>query len=260
MTGRSDGSIVTASSPISSMLCVFRNGRAWSVRNPLIAFSAACWQWNTAASLNGGSAALATSAARASSEALRSQERVSTKTAGSLAKEDPPFTNDRCGQGGDHAESLLERPACPDQHVCGDASAAEDLVGQAGAPALGRRVVRHDEEDVVIAVRPGLATRSRAEEVHALRLVGGNKPTEQLRQRRIAHPVRDLGHEIILPARVKNGSPPHEARMVESPHFRELDHLAQLRPLDAPRLRGIAGQSWARWSSSRKWGDSTTSP
>ncbi len=30
--------------------------------------------------------------------------------------------------------------------------------------------------------------------------------------------------------------------MVESSHKRELDHLAQLRPLDAPSLRGIAGQ------------------
>jgi hypothetical protein len=34
-----------------------------------------------------------------------------------------------------------------DQHVGGDAGAAEDLVRQAGAPALGRRVVRHDEQD-----------------------------------------------------------------------------------------------------------------
>ncbi len=30
--------------------------------------------------------------------------------------------------------------------------------------------------------------------------------------------------------------------MVESSHLRELDHLAQLRPLDPSRLRGIAGQ------------------
>jgi hypothetical protein len=87
-------------------------------------------------SRSGGSALNSWVPARRSLAALASQDLVST-TRGSGGIEQLALAKHGGRQRGLEAESAVEALTGPDEHVGGNASAPEDLVGQSAAPRLG---------------------------------------------------------------------------------------------------------------------------
>jgi len=65
----------------------------------------------------------------------------------------------------------VEPSARADHRVHGGSDAPQRAVGQAAISLFRRRIVRHDDEQVVVAVRPAVAPGDRAEQVNALRPV-----------------------------------------------------------------------------------------
>ena len=60
----------------------------------------------------------------------------------------------------------------PNEHVHGHSKPPENLVGKAALSPVGRGVIGHDQENIVVAVRTGLAPGLRPEEVDSLGLIG----------------------------------------------------------------------------------------
>jgi hypothetical protein len=197
--------------PSSSMLCVFLKGSSCNARRALSAFSAACCAWNATSPHRAACGApTSRSAARRSSSALASQARASSSRASSGGMEEAAFPDDGARERRLEPLAALEPRPRTDQNVGRHARAPQDLVGESGAPAFRWGVVRHDEQEVVVAVRPDLSARPGAEEVHAFRLVGGDEPAKQFRQRRIAQPVGGIGHRFQArpPSKIAGPCPP----------------------------------------------------
>jgi hypothetical protein len=95
--------------------------------------------------------------------------------------QEAPLAEDGAGERGLETLATVEPTPGAHQDVGRDAGPTQHLVGEPGAPAIGCSVVRHDDQEVVVAVRPSLAARPGAEEIYPLRPVGRNEPAEQLR-------------------------------------------------------------------------------
>src|SRR6202521_2447403 len=163
------------------MLWVFRNVCPCQVRKALSAFSAACWQWNRASPAKPGSAAARSAAARRSRSALTSQARVSATNSGSGGcMEQRSLPQHGCWQRRRHAAAALERRARPDDDVRRGPHPPKRIVGEPAPLMVRRGVVRHHDQHIVIAVRPGLAARLRAEEVDPLRPIGVHETAHDL--------------------------------------------------------------------------------
>ena len=67
-------------------------------------------------------------------------------------------------------EPTIKGLACPDQDIGRSAGAAERLIGQPALFSLRRGLIRDDYHEVVIAIRPSIASGLGAEQVDALRL------------------------------------------------------------------------------------------
>ncbi len=76
--------------------------------------------------------------------------------------------------------ATLESAAQPHVNVNGR-QAPQRLVGACGPKELGRRIiVRHDEQDIVIAVRPSFASGHGAEQIDPLRVINAHEPLDYL--------------------------------------------------------------------------------
>src|SRR5439155_4921645 len=79
--------------------------------------------------------------------------------------------------------------------INGRSDAHRHTVSKAAVSPLRRRFVRHDNEQVVVAVRPVVAPRGGAEQVYAFRLVRRNEPADHLGEFRL--PFEDgVGHVL----------------------------------------------------------------
>src|SRR5437773_3126094 len=103
----------------------------------------------------GGSAARSTSAARRSAAAFLNHARLSLTRAGSCRIELLALSFDGTGKGRRHSQPLLEVAFDPNDHVgCGPGS-PEHSIRETAPPPFGRRIVRNDEKQIVIAVGSG---------------------------------------------------------------------------------------------------------
>lgn len=73
----------------------------------------------------------------------------------------------------------------PNQNVRSSRYTPANLVGQTTSAPVQRRVVGNDDQQVVVAVRSGLAAGVRAEKVDALRPIGLHQAADDLAELRI---------------------------------------------------------------------------
>ena len=110
--------------------------------------------------------------------------------------------------------SAFEVAAGPYKDIGRDARPAEGLVSEPAGATVGRSIIGHHHQDVEIAVRSGVATRVRAEQVNALRRVRLTETLDDFTEFRSRdYPIRD-GTPFPSP-----GNPPTTASR-ESTHVR----------------------------------------
>jgi hypothetical protein len=114
---------------------------------------------------------------------LASQDLVSS-IRGSGSIEQLALAKDGRRERGLEDASAVEALTGPDEHVGGNAGAPEGLVGQSAAPTLRRGRIRDDEEQIVIAVEPGVSARPRTEEIDPFGLVDGDETANDFGQAR----------------------------------------------------------------------------
>src|ERR1039458_246712 len=137
-------------------------------------------------SVNGGSACNSYWAAARSLPPFESQARTSATRAGSCRMEESSLANDSGRQGRGQMQAAIELAGGPNQHVGGNPGAPERNIGSAAAAEFGWRVVRHDDHNVVVAVRPGVSPGNGTEQVDALRTVRFHQTAHHLGQSGIA--------------------------------------------------------------------------
>jgi hypothetical protein len=72
-----------------------------------------------------------------------------------------------------------------DERVHSGPRAPQRLVRESALPAFERRIVPDHEQQIVVTVGVGIAPSVRAEEIDALRGVGGDQPANHLGESRI---------------------------------------------------------------------------
>src|ERR1039457_2972136 len=100
--------------------------------------------------------------------------------------EQSSLANDSSRQGRGQVQPAIELAGGPNQHVGRNPGAPERHIGSATAAECWRCVVRHDDHNVVVAVRPGVTPGDGTEDVDALRAVRFHQTAHHLGQNRIA--------------------------------------------------------------------------
>src|SRR2546425_9525992 len=149
-----------------AMSCVRPNSVCCVTSTAFRAFSAACCAWKQGAPNKGPVWRAMRSATARSSSAFASHCRASARrTSSGFLVEDHPFLPCRIGEPADHCLALFELILADDPRLGCDAVAAEEVVESMAILApLGGGQGTNDDKQVVIAVRPGVPTRPRAEE------------------------------------------------------------------------------------------------
>lgn len=79
-------------------------------------------------------------------------------------------------------QSALKLASRPDVNINRGPQTPQSVIGAGWAKELRWGIVRHDQQDIVVAVGAGFAACHRAEEVDALRMVCRDKPLDYLRK------------------------------------------------------------------------------
>ena len=108
--------------------------------------------------------------------AFESQPRTSATTAGSCGMEKSSLTNNRGRQGRGEVRTAIELAGGPNQHVGRNPGAPERHIGGATATEFRRRVVRHDDHEVVVAVWTGVSPGDGTEEINMATLLFAPQP------------------------------------------------------------------------------------
>ncbi len=72
-----------------------------------------------------------------------------------------------------------------DEHVAGNTKIADGAVASAAAEQMRGSVVRHDDHEVIVAVRARVSTGNGAEQTDAFRVVGVHEAADHFSQDRI---------------------------------------------------------------------------
>jgi hypothetical protein len=83
----------------------------------------------------------------------------------------PPFAQDRARQRSLQRPAILEIRTGADKHVGRDARAPKGLIGKSATAPFRGRVIRDDEEQVIVTVRTGVAAGDRSEQIQSIRLI-----------------------------------------------------------------------------------------
>ncbi len=79
-------------------------------------------------------------------------------------------------------QAALEISPGPDKNVCRDARTPEPLVSEPAASLLCRGIVRYDDQQVKVAIRPRFTPRFGPEEINAQGIICVDKPGQNLIQ------------------------------------------------------------------------------
>src|SRR5216684_6156836 len=79
----------------------------------------------------------------------------------------------------------FEARSPPEQDIGGNSGSTQDLACRTWVEKRGRRIIRHDQHQIIVAVRPRLAAGVRAEEIDLLGVESLDETVDDERQRRV---------------------------------------------------------------------------
>src|SRR5229473_8438095 len=124
-------------------------------------------------------------AARKSDVAIVSHSRHSSIFAGSCGIQNLAFPLDRGGQRSLQVELPIKFRSAKQEHIRCERSPDEGSAGQARIKKIAWGIVRHDEQEIVIALRACVASRLRAEQIDFLGMESFYETLDDLIQRRL---------------------------------------------------------------------------